>query len=153
MKYYFAARFSKRSQLRRYRKQLIHLGHTCTSQWLDGESDENAATAHRDLCDVEAADGLILFCETPRCATRGGRFIETGYALGLGKAVIAVGADIENIFMRLPDVQRFNTWPDCLAHLAKHGGDRRSAAVKNQVHNTHLKPAKRDRATIARRAA
>jgi nucleoside 2-deoxyribosyltransferase len=115
--YYLAARWTRRSELRRYRKQLTSLGHTCTSQWLDGSNIENAATAHRDLCDVQSADGLILFCEKPRCATRGGRFIETGYALGLNKFVIAVGAEIENIFLHLPEIMRFNTWTECLAAL------------------------------------
>jgi hypothetical protein len=119
MHFYLAARYSRRFELRRYRKQLARLGHTVTSRWLDGKSDEDAATAHRDLQDVERADALILFCEKPRCPTRGGRFIETGYALGLGKAVTAIGVDIENIFLYLPDIMRFDTWTDCLAVLSQ----------------------------------
>jgi hypothetical protein len=118
-------------ELIRCRQELESVGHKCTSRWLDGSSAENAATAKRDIEDIERATGLILFCEKSRCPTRNGRLVELGVALGLGgKVVMAIGG-IENIFLRLPQITRFNTWKECLAHLGK----------------------KRDRATIARRAA
>jgi nucleoside 2-deoxyribosyltransferase len=153
MNIYLASRYSRKGEMIKHKRALERAGHKCTSRWLDGDDEESAAIAERDVQDVSACDILVLFLEVPRVASRGGRMVECGLALGLNKIVLAVGTDIENIFLHLPYIQRFNTWPDCLAHLGKHGGDRRSAAVKNQVHNTHLKPAKRDRATIARRAA
>jgi nucleoside 2-deoxyribosyltransferase len=151
MKYYFAARFRKRALLRRYRKQLTRLGHECVSHWIDddGKSVECAAIAARDAHGVAECDALILFLEPPRTATRCGRMVECGLALGQNKPVLAVGPEVENVFIYL--TQRFDSWEQCLTHLGKHGRDRRSAAVKNQVHDTHLKPAKRDHATIARR--
>jgi nucleoside 2-deoxyribosyltransferase len=112
---YFAARYSKRKKLRRYRKELERVGHSVTSRWLDEGAEETAATATRDLDDIKSADLLILFSEQPRCRTRGGRFVEAGYALGLGRRVIAVGG-VENIFGHL--LQHFETWGQCLSALS-----------------------------------
>jgi nucleoside 2-deoxyribosyltransferase len=114
MKYYFAARFSKRVELRRYRAQLTRLGHVVTSRWLDGKADENAATASRDLADIDTADVCIWFTEQPRSATRGGRHFEAGYAAGRGKNLIIVGP-VEHIFCHLGNIERFGCWPECLA--------------------------------------
>jgi nucleoside 2-deoxyribosyltransferase len=115
--YYFAARFSKRSELRRYRKQLTRLGHTVTSRWLDGRATENAATAARDLADIETADICIWFTEQPRCPSRGGRHFEAGYAAGCGKGLIIIGG-VENIFGYLDCITRFDCWSECLAALS-----------------------------------
>lgn len=93
-------------------------GHSVTSRWLDADSVENAATALRDLADVAASDGIILFCEEPRTATRGGRLVEFGFAIALDKVLIAIGETAENIFLYLPAIQRFETWTECLAALA-----------------------------------
>src|ERR1700738_2543651 len=42
MRFYFAARFSKRFALRQCRQQLEALGHVCTSRWLDAEREDPA---------------------------------------------------------------------------------------------------------------
>jgi nucleoside 2-deoxyribosyltransferase len=121
MKIYLASRYGRRAQLRKHRQELRRLGHECTSRWLDSDEEESAAMAERDIQDVAACDTLILFCEAPRCGTRNGRMVECGVALGLNKTVLAIGADIENIFLLLPDITRYGTWTECLAALAPDG--------------------------------
>ena len=59
--YYLASRYSRRTEMRRYRKQLQQAGHSVTSRWLDKDCEEDADTAVRDLVDVESADCVILF--------------------------------------------------------------------------------------------
>jgi len=142
MKIYLAARYSRRIELCRYRFQLHTLGHQVTSRWLDGahqigdagqpigdagealvEGDAGAADvqsailrerfATEDVLDVQAADLLIAFTEPPRSgASRGGRHVELGLALGQKRTVWVVGPR-ENIFCWLPQVRHFPTWDEC----------------------------------------
>jgi D-alanyl-D-alanine carboxypeptidase len=76
MRFYFAARFSKRFALRQFRQQLEALGHVCTSRWLDAEREDPAALglcAQEDLIDTITADTLVNFTEVPRGDSRGAR--------------------------------------------------------------------------------
>lgn len=60
---------------------------------------------------------LIAFTEQPRTgATRGGRHVELGIALGMMKRVWIVGPR-ENIFCWLDDVRHFETWDACLTAI------------------------------------
>lgn len=123
MKVFLSARYSRKDELRKYRTILQEAGYTVNSRWLDEETKEeegtNALTAtppeHRqaialaDIQDVRECDVLIAFTEQP-CnpqATwshaRGGRHVEYGAAIALGKPVIVVGYR-ENIFHFLPEV-------------------------------------------------
>lgn len=109
---YLAGRYSRREELVGYANQLVDAGFTVTSTWLNGHHDYkeqydlSSAThveamrkfATEDIDDVKRADVLIAFTEEPRkTATRGGRHVEFGYALGMGKNVIVVGP-LENVF-------------------------------------------------------
>ncbi len=105
------------------RCDLARAGHQVTSRWIDQRQDatdtaEAAAVARRDIADIEIADTLIAFSETPRSgvSTRGGRHIETGIAIALRKRVIVVGPR-ENVFCSLPEITVFPTWGACLDHL------------------------------------
>lgn len=141
MNIYLAARYSRRLELCGYREQLRQLGHDVPAVWLNGshqisdrgapigehgealvEGDaggdpEEAAIlrqkfAQEDLRDVMLCDLLIAFTEPPRSsASRGGRHVELGLALGMGKHVWIVGPR-ENIFCWLEGVRQFETFED-----------------------------------------
>lgn len=88
-----------------------------------GNADKRAAElrrkfAHDDYDDVRGCDLCISFTEPPRSdgRGRGGRHVEFGIALALGKLVWIVGPR-ENIFHWLPRVSHFEIWPDALAAL------------------------------------
>lgn len=130
MKIYLASRYSRREELCEYRKKLEDLGHSVTSRWLNGkhqisdggkpignhgeslvEGDDGSSSEHarEDVKDVEDCDLLIAFTEPPRSnASRGGRHVELGLALGLKKRIFVIGHR-ENIFCWLPDVEFFPT--------------------------------------------
>ena len=74
--------------------------------------------AQEDYDDLCSADCVISFTEEPRTMSnsRGGRHVEHGMAIALGKRVIVVGHR-ENIFHCLPQVEFFPTWEDAQAAL------------------------------------
>jgi nucleoside 2-deoxyribosyltransferase len=117
MKIYRASRYSRAPQLRAFRSQLERLGHTVTSRWIDGgheltkegsrEADhaDGIRFAQEDWEDLLAADCVVSFTEEPRkTTTRGGRHVEFGAALALGKRVVVIGWR-ENVFHTLPQVE------------------------------------------------
>lgn len=148
MKVYLAARYSRRRELCVYRDMLIAAGHEVPARWLNGEhqisdsgqpigeagealveGDDGAATdqaamlrqqfALEDVQDVRDCDVLVAFTEPPRSgASRGGRHVELGLALGLQKRVIICGPR-ENIFCWLPGVVHVATPRDVLAEFTQ----------------------------------
>ena len=137
MKVYIAAPYGAREQVREYCDSLLKLGHTPMSRWAYGSrpittgttrsaphlSDAEADTyAQGDLVDVSRSDCLIMLTEDASDilaggAASGGRHIELGYALAIGKTVIVVG-DPENIFHRSGLVRRVDTWEEAIEQLA-----------------------------------
>jgi nucleoside 2-deoxyribosyltransferase len=143
MRIYLASRYSRRIELCGYRSQLLAAGQTVQAEWLNGDhqisdsgeplgergeqlvegNDESTDVrsaqlrskfAQDDFRDVAMCDLLIAFTEPPRSsASRGGRHVELGIALGMMKRVFVVGHR-ENIFCWLDDVQYFETWKECL---------------------------------------
>jgi hypothetical protein len=98
-----------------------------TSRWLSVAArdshpvlteDEWRELAVIDQEDVLAADTLVCFAETPGEGGNGGRHVELGMALALGKQVIVVGRR-EHIFHRLPEVTVVESWPEALRLLAQ----------------------------------
>ena len=148
MKIYLASRYSRREELCGYREQIRRIGHTVDAVWLngqhqisdrgipigeqgealvegdDGSTSERAAAlrskfAEEDFRDVMNCDLLIAFTEPPRSsASRGGRHVELGIALGMMKRVWIVGPR-ENIFCWLEDVRHFETWIECFEMLMR----------------------------------
>jgi nucleoside 2-deoxyribosyltransferase len=122
MKFYIAARFSKRPEAHALAKKLMALGHTITSRWVQPDCDhvlltgssEQAADHERerfaleDCSDVIECDCCVSLMETPRNSGRGGRHVEFGYALGLGKSLVVIGPR-ETVFHHLPKVKHFNS--------------------------------------------
>jgi nucleoside 2-deoxyribosyltransferase len=141
--YYLAARYGRRLEVAEYADQLRSLGHQVTSRWLLGQHQadelEVAAAgavhevpeiarrfAEEDVEDVTFADVVVAFSEPPRSsASRGGRHVEFGMALGWvlagyttvdGRARrVAVIGQRENVFHCLPDVAVFPDWSSFLA--------------------------------------
>lgn len=133
MKIYLASRYSRASQLREYRSELESFGHAVTSRWIDGgheldrsgsleaQASERTRFATEDWTDMTAADCVISFTEEPRKTnTRGGRHVEFGGALALGKRCIVVGWR-ENVFHCLPNVEFFERWEDAIAAVTRDG--------------------------------
>ncbi|MHB1762642.1 MAG: hypothetical protein ACYCS4_07885 [Acidimicrobiales bacterium] len=140
---YLAARYSRREELCRYKTDLEAAGYQVPARWLLGEHQVHGLEAARaveadgpvpaeqavlfaedDIEDLLGADIIVNFTEAPRSgATRGGRHVELGVALGLkrvgaGRHDIYVVGPLENVFHALPEIDgRFDTWEQCLEHL------------------------------------
>ena len=124
-KVYLAARYSRNAEMRGVRDVLEALGFQVTSRWIDqhggnllesivaerlnAEPGECSRYALIDLDDLHAADTVISFTSAGG-GGKGGRHIEFGYALGLGKHVVIVGPR-ENVFHTLPTVEWYPDWP------------------------------------------
>ena len=133
---YLAARYSRREELLTYASRLNHifasLDYKVQSTWLlgshqwDGAGEAQAAETippealrfaeddWKDVCDAEV---VVCFTEEPRSTnSRGGRHVEFGIALGMGKRVYVVGHR-ENVFCLLPQVTFCPTWSDLIVAL------------------------------------
>jgi hypothetical protein len=140
---YLAGRYSRREELCGYRSDLEARGHSVPARWLHGEHqvhgleaakaverngpvpvDEAVLFATDDVEDLLNSDVVVSFTERPRSdASRGGRHVEFGIALGLRRSgdqvrrLFVVGP-LENVFHALPEVDgAFDTWEGFLAHL------------------------------------
>lgn len=159
MKVYLASRYGRREELCRYRAELEALGHDVTSRWLNGthqipdagtpigddgealiEGDDGLASestallreqfALEDVGDLLAADCVVSFTEPPRStASRGGRHVEFGMAVGINAFACTRGAIHEpfrlvvigyreNIFHWPQEVEFHKTWVAFLEALA-----------------------------------
>ena len=126
MKIYLAARYERRLEMLGYRGRLRLLGHTVTSRWIDGHTnvqleyiaaEDIAGFAAIDLIDLREADCIIFFAEDPKIGVVcGGRHVEFGYAVALGKALVVIDHR-ENIFHYLPSVLYFKNWEQCCGWL------------------------------------
>ena len=127
MRIYLAARYSRREELCRYAEELREVGHIVDARWLLGEHqvhdgaleveaaeddvpDEDVLFAREDIEDIDRADVVICFTEKPRSnSSRGGRHVEFGYALAMGKPIVVIGPR-ENVFYTLPQVEQYGNW-------------------------------------------
>ena len=128
MKFYIAAGFSRKNEMAEKAKQLqsMRIGVTSTWPWEDASPQAGLAelgdhhlivNGSKDLREIEAADGVILFTQDPTIPfLRGGRMHEFGYAMGLGKRLIVCGPK-ENIFHYQHNVEVFATWEELLTQL------------------------------------
>jgi nucleoside 2-deoxyribosyltransferase len=119
-KFYLAGRFSRRAEMRAVAADLEAAGHVVTSRWIRERAENEAraaANARRDLRDIDQADAVLVFTDEPRSTTsRGGHWVEVGYALGQGKAICVIGWR-ENVFCWLPEISFFPTWAEALDSL------------------------------------
>lgn len=134
MRFYLAARYSRFPEMQQYAKELEALGHTVTSRWIRGDHDIRAhgqseadwwmpCWAEEDWEDLHAAECCISFTEPPKDVpgrSRGGRHVEFGAALALGKGLVVIGYR-ENVFHWLPAVTFFATWEDYIGRVRPAG--------------------------------
>jgi hypothetical protein len=150
---YLAAAFQRQAEIHRYGALLEAAGHSVTSRWLASHEDTGAVPggppldtpeflaqqALEDIEDVQAADAVVSF--TSPSMGRGGRHVEFGLAIALGKQLIVVGPR-EHVFHYLPAVRylgspaEFLRWADvpvvCETSIAPAGRDERLAAFLAQ---------------------
>ena len=104
---------------------LADAGHTITSRWVWTTGDMRTKTlpveerrkiAIMDEEDVRrATDGLVLLAD-PRGLCPGGKHVETGMAIALGRNVYVVGSE-ENIFHCHPLVRVFSSVSELIKEL------------------------------------
>lgn len=143
--FYLAARYGRREELVEYAEELRALGHQVTSRWLRGDHQADELETERDggcervpeiavrfaeedLEDLAFADVVVSFTEPPRStASRGGRHVEFGMALGWrlagflsltreARRLVVVGPR-ENVFHCLSQVEVFADWSSFVGHL------------------------------------
>lgn len=130
---YLSAQFEDAHVLREARARLTALGYTVTSRWLDagtsvpatartddaGAGARLAAIAAQDLDDIRAADIVVVYNPPEACAVgRGGRHVETGFALALDRPIVVVGAR-GNVFHWLPVITLVRDWTELEAWLER----------------------------------
>lgn len=130
MKVYLAGRFSTRNRLFNLGKCLESYGHVIVSRWSLPTSDhvkpvglsEQASNAERtrfaieDIDDIDQCDWVVSLMEEPRNNSRGGRHVEFGYALALGKKLTIIGPR-ETVFHHLDEVEHFQSVKEFLDSL------------------------------------
>lgn len=92
-KFYIAAKYSRRHELRDLVDRLESLGHSSTAQWIHGgeENKDIKGAAMMDDEDVRRCDTMIFMGEPQGSEIRGGgRWFEFGMAHALNKRCIAV---------------------------------------------------------------
>lgn len=125
MKIYLASRYSRADEMQGVRDVLTTMGHEITSRWIDHHggkypgsftpqqlNDDPAycsGIAGADWEDLAAADTVISF--TCGSGGKGGRHVEFGMAVALGKRLAVVGPR-EHVFHTLPQVAHYDTWSD-----------------------------------------
>ena len=121
MRIYLASNFKSQERIRKVRDEIKALGHTVTSSWLGekgGQSFElqphnGPRYATRDVGEIVTSDLLII--DTKEQSNTGGREVEYGVALALGKLVWVVGKH-RNVFHTVAR-HTFTTWDECYAYL------------------------------------
>lgn len=128
---YLAARYSRCEEMRYVRDVLNTLDYAVTSRWIDCHGGKHPTSfttdtlnddpaycgkiALIDLEDLTAADTVISF--TGGAGGKGGRHVEFGVAVALGKRLIVVGPR-EHVFHTLPQVEHYPTWCSLAIALA-----------------------------------
>ena len=122
MRIYLAARFHRSGEMLDVAGALSRAGHFITSRWIHGRQNApDLVSAVEDIEDLSDADCLVSFTERPTegvsWAARGGRHVEFGVALAMGKRLCVVGPR-ENIFHHLPRTEVFRSLAELIEALA-----------------------------------
>jgi nucleoside 2-deoxyribosyltransferase len=119
MKVYIAAPYPYREQAIRVMRMLETQGIDVTSRWLKAPDTMTDEHARKDLEDVARADVLLaLNPDGWEEKGTGGRHVEFGYALALGKAIVLVG-ERSNIFHHLAHVRRIDSGQDVTKNVQR----------------------------------
>ncbi len=116
---YLASRYDRLVEMQAYRDLLNAAGYNVVARWVNGEHEAYDTDPHlrhkfaqEDMEDVTRSNWVISFTEGPESNTRrGGRHVELGLGLGLGKRMIVIGWR-ENVFHYLPQVEFYHTWSE-----------------------------------------
>lgn len=119
-KVYTAAKYGQMLEMREVCSKITIAGHETTAQWVDGKeaNDTQTAAAVMDFEDVKRADVLMAFSDKRgRLNTGGGRHVEYGIAMALGKRIMVVGPRGEHVFHAWPGVEFYDTAEEAIAAL------------------------------------
>ena len=128
MKLYIASH--SRETAAQLRKNLIAAGHEVTSRWITNDTKfhmgpdaysgpEKSQIAVMDEEDVRSAtDGVVVVAEPEGRYVPGGKHVEAGIALGLGRPLYVIGRR-ENIFHWHPRTRVFTAESELLTYLAQ----------------------------------
>ncbi len=97
----------RRQELLAARERLEAVGVEVTSRWLDG-LEQPGGIAHVSREDIERAEVYIL--QGDERGDSGHRHVEFGIAMALGKPIIVVAPQAENLWQRLPGVTVVPEW-------------------------------------------
>lgn len=121
VKIYIAAPYPLRDEAIRVMRMLEVGGLEVTSRWLKAPDDLADEHARKDLDDVAAADVLLaLNPEGWANQGTGGRHVELGYAIALGKPIVLVG-ERTNIFHYLSNIKIVDDSEDLTKHCKRAG--------------------------------
>lgn len=84
MKIYIASGFDSIVQVKYIEEELRKLNHTIVSSWHEEQQTTKVGNAIQDLYEIGQANWIIFLTYTK--STKGGRYIEQGYALGLKRS-------------------------------------------------------------------
>jgi hypothetical protein len=124
MRIYIAARYDRRFEMLGVAAEMNRAGHDVTSRWIEGGrgGDPAITAAVEDVEDLTRADCLVTFSEEPErhvpWAARGGRHVEFGLALAMGKRVCLVGPR-ENVFHHLLRVEVYPSLAELIVGLSR----------------------------------
>ena len=104
---YLSARHMRRPELLVAKERLEAAGLKVTSRWLES-MDQPSGIAQVSREDIEQADVYVLLGDER--GDSGHRHVEYGIAMGLGKPIVVVAPESENIWQRLPGVTVVPEW-------------------------------------------
>ena len=118
---YLSARHMRSPELNAVKTDLEKAGVEVTSRWLSGTRPPPDITDPNWLAqvsrqDIERADVYILLGDER--GDSGHRHVEFGIATALGKPIIVVASEAENLWQRLPGVQVVADWKSVRQLLA-----------------------------------
>lgn len=119
-KIYIASLYSRRPEMEEHANKLKAAGFEVTARWVYGGEDDldEEAIAELDIDDVIDADVVLSFTLPYGTMFKGGgRHVEFGVGVGLGKDLAIVG-ERECVFHHLPDVEQYNTLDEFISSYA-----------------------------------
>lgn len=119
MRAYIAAPWDNKPEAARIREHLATMDIGCTATWIDIDLEAGYFAARpeeesvRDFDEVAWADLFFMYVPDPD-TSRGGRDVELGLALALGKLIVLIGTR-RCVFHFHPDVRHFPGLPEWIA--------------------------------------
>ena len=118
---YLAGPYPAKATIKARAVELIRLGYNARNRWLfheqpSTEREQKNIYANEDLYDISHSDYFVM-CLDVEGHSRGGMYVELGWALAKRKEVIIVG-ERTNIFTHKFNVVCVIAWPVCIAYLS-----------------------------------